>query len=299
MVVHGRRVVAGRELDEGGETSAPGAAERGRIVEEKREQRDRQPAHERGGKPAQEDGRHEGSHTMREIEHAVKEVATEHLVGALSGEHDLGVPARRAREQEGREGDGIAERLVGVPHDLGEQAQVLRPARDLVVLAPEPVRDGARGVRLVALEAEADRERLHRPAGEGTGLGGDQTRIEPAAQGTSRPARRSRGEDARSPRRAPERTRHTPPASGRAARRGAASTTARCASAPPSTRASDRAGACGCQRTWSPARARSGAPGSGRSTASAALATPRVRPGSTSSPSQRRAGRRPRAGKAA
>ena len=75
--------------------------------------------------------------------------AGQYLVPAVAGEDHLHVPPRRHGHARGRDGRGIAERLVRVMQDRPERVvQRAGPDHDLVVIRAEAIRHGARQSRV-------------------------------------------------------------------------------------------------------------------------------------------------------
>ena len=90
---------------------------------------------------------------------AIAGVAAERLVAAVAGEHDLQLPSGELGDAEGRDRRGVAEGLVVVVGELGQQVHRIEPHDLLDMTGPELLGHGARVVTLVVgllLEADAE-----------------------------------------------------------------------------------------------------------------------------------------------
>ena len=101
----------------------------------------------------------------------------------VAREHDGHELRGELRHHVGRDGGGVAERLVEIPGEIIHDAEDVRRDDHLVMLGAVPFRDPAGVAQLVeVLLDEADRERLHRGRGETRQRGHDRARVDAAAQ---------------------------------------------------------------------------------------------------------------------
>ena len=157
-------------------------ADRGEVVEEQRLGSDRA-RHERalrvaldGGRQSRDDGvGYPGPHGCRngsvgfsgspvEQRPRVSSIAGKQLVAAFAGEHDLHVPGRELRDEIQRHARRVGDRLVLVPDETGERAEVVMFVDDhFVRVRANRAGDLPRVIQLAeGAILERDRERLQR-----------------------------------------------------------------------------------------------------------------------------------------
>ena len=110
-------------------------------------------------------------------------VSEEGLVAAVAVERDRHEPARHLAERQRREGGGVGEGLVVVPHQPRDAGHRVGLHHQLVVLGAEMLRHLAGVPGLVVVRpVEPDREGADRPAGHAADERDHGARVEPAAE---------------------------------------------------------------------------------------------------------------------